>query len=917
MTKPFYTWTPQALSAALGLNGATLTTYLAGTTTPVNVYSDKTLQTSLGNVLTADSLGVFANFFGASDISYKFVLAHADIPTKTYDNAAIGDGATISSTVGELLDIAALRAQTWTAEARPDSVLLRQNWYANDGGGIFVLDASDTTSSDNSGTIIVDGLSNRWKRQELTDYADPRWFGAVGDATTNDDAEFALLETWAPGAAVNLFGRTYLVTSIPANARYFSGSFKVGSSITTMPARFPAHLFDTGADPVCVFEGNDAHFYSGPAGQPASDDLLIGVHTMTGQHGAGSDVGTILQSEISYDGGVEWTDQDGEAVYSVANRSPRYVVGGMIAANTFGLFYAAMDSTPAIQTLEFSYTTDYGATYTRVTAYSGSDVINPHSWYVNGSTIHVYGSRVQSIWRITSTDLGLTWGSPVEVVEETVAFAQLREPAVSRCDSNPLHLLMLIRNDAGGNAGASRSTDGGATWSAVIDSGFPLGVNPPAMEYWGGRTWIIAMARRSTPIFGQEDKVLAVNFDGAAAYAASGAIASYQWTVVAGAKSALIGYISTYRLANGLFGGFFTDGETLLGSSVPTNSRIVRIGGNPAALAAPGIISHRRTQPPLSQNGNFQHWTRSTSVTGTASGGYAIVPDRKGFIGSGATFDVTQVELSDAVRKVVPGASRWGCNFTSGSGGTSRVLFRNFFRSADPTSRDIMTSQADRVVTHKIICYASAFIGSPQAVVDFNFGSGGSSTASVTANYQQTSIGAGLTMLTATLRTPAIDGVTWGTAPSSRFYFYSSATGAVNITAVCEWWDWGDTAMAYEAEDHWTERATLDSYAQKLVYDSGGLVCMVEAVSTTAASGVLFFNRPFVGVPAITLPSGTSASDFQIDATTSLTALTFDRIGPHAMRVNATVGSAVLTSGLIYELTSSAAGKSILAAVGY
>ena len=57
--------------------------------------------------------------------------------------------------------------------------------------------------------------------------------------------------------------------------------------------------------------------------------------------------------------------------------------------------------------------------------------------------------------------------------------------------------------------------------------------------------------------------------------------------------------------------------------------------------------------------------------------------------------------------------------------------------------------------------------------------------------------------------------------------------------------------------------------------------------------------------------------ELQIDATTSLTALTFDRIGPHAMRVNATVGSAVLTSGLIYELTSSAAGKSILAAVGY
>jgi len=598
MTKPFYTWTPQALSAALTLNGATLTIYLAGTTTPVNVYSDKTLTTSLGNVLTADSLGVFANFFGASDISYKFVLAHADIPTKTYDNAAIGDGATISSTVGELLDIAALRAQTWTAEARPDSVLLRQNWYANDGGGIFVLDASDTTSSDNSGTIIVDGLSNRWKRQELTDYADPRWFGAVGDASTNDDAEFALLEAWAPGAAVNLLGRTYLVTALPANARYYGGTFKIGSTLYTMPVKLPAHLFDTGADPVCVFEGPDAHYNAGPVGQMGNDDTLIGLHVQSYQHGGGSDVGAILQSEIAYDGGLTWEDQAGEAAYSVANRSPRYIVGGMIAANTFGAFFAAVDSALAIQSLEFRYSTDGGATYLPITAYASTNVITPHSWYVNGSTIHVYGSRGDDIWRISSTDLGLTWGTPTKIIDATVAFANLREPAVSRCDSNANHLIMLIRNDAGGNGGASRSTDGGATWSAVIDSGFPLGVNPPHMEYWGGRTWIVASARRSTPILGQEDKILAVEFDGAAAYAASGAIASFQWKTIAAAKSALLGYFFTYRMPNGLFGGFFTDGETLLGSTVPTTSRICRIGGHPAPLAAPAILSKRRTQPP-------------------------------------------------------------------------------------------------------------------------------------------------------------------------------------------------------------------------------------------------------------------------------------------------------------------------------
>lgn len=51
--------------------------------------------------------------------------------------------------------------------------------------GTFYLDSSDTTSIDNGGTIIVDGLSRRWKRvYEST--IEASWFGAAEDGVTND-----------------------------------------------------------------------------------------------------------------------------------------------------------------------------------------------------------------------------------------------------------------------------------------------------------------------------------------------------------------------------------------------------------------------------------------------------------------------------------------------------------------------------------------------------------------------------------------------------------------------------------------------------------------------------------------------------------------------------------------------------------
>src|SRR5271155_4528572 len=71
----------------------------------------------------------------------------------------------LASTV---FNIAALRAQNWTANITPGQSLLLQGYYASQdqGGGPLYHDEADETSVDNGGTIFVDAVGRRWKRPQ-------------------------------------------------------------------------------------------------------------------------------------------------------------------------------------------------------------------------------------------------------------------------------------------------------------------------------------------------------------------------------------------------------------------------------------------------------------------------------------------------------------------------------------------------------------------------------------------------------------------------------------------------------------------------------------------------------------------------------------------------------------------------------
>ncbi len=76
--------------------------------------------------------------------------------------------------------------------------------------GVFVRDATDTTSPDNDGTVLIDAGGRRWIRQ-LAGVSAPEWFGAKGDGVTNDSV--AMTAALNLGMSVKCLSPTYRLTS--------------------------------------------------------------------------------------------------------------------------------------------------------------------------------------------------------------------------------------------------------------------------------------------------------------------------------------------------------------------------------------------------------------------------------------------------------------------------------------------------------------------------------------------------------------------------------------------------------------------------------------------------------------------------------------------------------------------------------
>jgi hypothetical protein len=142
------------------------------------------------------------NFFG---LGFDPLTGNAQIQVQNYNGApAVGlqyiiNGAvfpfpgSISGSFSVLPNIAALRGNTQSLT----EVSVLGYYSGSDGGeGLFWYNSSDTTSADNSGTIIVDANNRRWYRQTGQILYSVKWFGAYGDNTHDDTVAVNATIAW-------------------------------------------------------------------------------------------------------------------------------------------------------------------------------------------------------------------------------------------------------------------------------------------------------------------------------------------------------------------------------------------------------------------------------------------------------------------------------------------------------------------------------------------------------------------------------------------------------------------------------------------------------------------------------------------------------------------------------------------------
>lgn len=170
--------------------------------------TDSTSLVAVGDAVLRQDLASTSSGFGSS------LVAYGDTTVK-----AILDGV-----ITEVTNYAALRAYTGALT----KLVAKGHTAANDGGlGIFRVDASDTTSTDNGGTILVGTDGRRWKR-DFSGVVNALWFGVVGDGVTNDTTAIGNAITYCSNNKKRLYfpgGKTYSMTSFTISGHYYVDMF--------------------------------------------------------------------------------------------------------------------------------------------------------------------------------------------------------------------------------------------------------------------------------------------------------------------------------------------------------------------------------------------------------------------------------------------------------------------------------------------------------------------------------------------------------------------------------------------------------------------------------------------------------------------------------------------------------------------
>jgi hypothetical protein len=152
---------------------------------PITVYWDTSLTTSAAQPIR--TLAGYPSRDGSpgtliiNQASYSIVVRDKNGTLVFSDLNVLTSTATTPETVANIAALRLLNALTINTQ-----VLLLSNYVTGDGGGIFGIDTADIATADNSGTVIVDAIGRRWKRQFDGILFEASWFGVIADDATDN-----------------------------------------------------------------------------------------------------------------------------------------------------------------------------------------------------------------------------------------------------------------------------------------------------------------------------------------------------------------------------------------------------------------------------------------------------------------------------------------------------------------------------------------------------------------------------------------------------------------------------------------------------------------------------------------------------------------------------------------------------------
>ena len=234
----------------LVVSGAQIKFYTAGTTTPLTVYSDSTLSTSLGSTVTCDAYGCPASGAGTNVLiytgtaAYKVTLSTSGgtlIPGRSFDNvlgalntSTFGAAATITFPVVAVSATGSASANMSKVEnTNPTAgqIIRTLPTAASVGNGAFLIARHDGTANAtvyaSQGSDLIHTRGDLGGQQTLTLWSkgDSAWlfsdgvdYHAVGAPLTSQNRLWRIvaIQTAPPGSPVA--GDSYIITGTPTGA---------------------------------------------------------------------------------------------------------------------------------------------------------------------------------------------------------------------------------------------------------------------------------------------------------------------------------------------------------------------------------------------------------------------------------------------------------------------------------------------------------------------------------------------------------------------------------------------------------------------------------------------------------------------------------------------------------------------------